>query len=116
MTHAPRVPKEEASFADTVRAVEDAVDSDRRDLENRVRMGQPDDSTVSPHEKGRFGNLKQNLTNQWKVRESPAVTQDQVRRRGRSGPACRPSSSRPRERAQWPPGSGRRRRSRVPER
>lgn len=76
MTYAPRVPKEEASFADTVRAVEDAVDSDRRDLENRVRRGQPDDSTLSPHEKGRFGNLKQNLTNQWKVRESSAVTQD----------------------------------------
>ena len=80
MTHAPRIPEEAASFADNARAVEDAVASDRRDLENRVRRDQPGESAVNPHEPGRFGNLKQNLTNQWKVRESSAVTQDQVRR------------------------------------
>ena len=75
MTHAPRVPKEEASFADDARAVEGAATRDRRDLENGPRMGQPGDSDVNPDEQGRFGDLKQNLTNQWKVRESSAVTQ-----------------------------------------
>jgi len=75
MTHAPRIPKEEASFADDGRAVEGAATTDRRDHENGPRMGQPGDSDVNLDEQSRFGDLKQNLTNQWKVRESSAVTQ-----------------------------------------
>lgn len=68
MTHAPRIPKEQRSFADKgVQAVEDAVDSDRRDLETEIQTGQPGDSDVNLDTQGRFGNLKQNLTNQWKV-------------------------------------------------
>ncbi len=77
MTQAPRVPKEEASFADNgARAMEDAATSEDRELENEPRTAQPGDSPLNPDEQGRFGDLKQNLTNQWKVRESAAVPRD----------------------------------------
>ena len=70
MTHAPRIPKEQRSYADKAgQAVEDAADSDRRDLETEVQTGQPGDSDVNLDEQGRFGNLKQNVTNQWKVQD-----------------------------------------------
>ena len=70
MTHAPRIPKEQRSYADKGgQAVEDAVDSDRRDLETEVQTGQPGDTDLNLDEQGRFGNLKQNLTNQWKVQD-----------------------------------------------
>ena len=70
MTHAPRIPKEQRSYADKGGlAVEDAADSDRRDLETEVQTGQPGDSDINLDEQGRFGNLKQNLTNQWKVQD-----------------------------------------------
>ena len=75
MTHAPRVPKETARFADSERAVEDAATPDSRDLANGGGTAQPGDSAVNPDEQGGFGDLKQNLTNQWKVRESSAVPQ-----------------------------------------
>jgi len=68
MTHAPRIPKEQRSYADKGgKAAKDAGDSDRRDLETEIQTGQPGDSDVNLDEQGRFGNLKQNLTNQWKV-------------------------------------------------
>ena len=77
MTQAPRVPKEEASFADNgARAMEDAATSEDRELETEPRKAQPGDSPLNPDEQGRFGDLKQNLTNQWKVRESSAVPRD----------------------------------------
>lgn len=70
MSHAPRPPKEQRSFADKGgEAIKDAVDSDRRDLETEIQTGQPGDSDVNLDEQGRFGNLKQNLTNQWKVQD-----------------------------------------------
>lgn len=70
MTHAPRIPKEQRSYADNGgHAVEDAADSDRRDLETEIQTGQPGDSDVNLDEQGRFGNLKQNLTNRWKVQD-----------------------------------------------
>ena len=70
MTHAPRIPKEQRSYADKGgQAVDDAADSDRRDLETEIQTGQPGDSDVNLDEQGRFGNLKQNLTNQWKVQD-----------------------------------------------
>ena len=76
MTQVPRIPKEQTSFADQgARPMEDAANSDRRDLETEIQTGQPGQSDVNPDEQGRFGDLKQNLTNQWKVRESSAVTQ-----------------------------------------
>ena len=75
MTHAPRIPEEEARFADDARALEDAATSAGRDLDNGGRTAQPGQSDVNPDEQGGFGDLKQNLTNQWKVRESSVVTQ-----------------------------------------
>ena len=70
MTHAPRIPKEQRSYADKgVQAVESAADSDRRDLETEIQTGQPGDSDVNLDTQGRFGNLKQNLTNQRKVQD-----------------------------------------------
>ncbi|MGZ9114533.1 MAG: hypothetical protein ACXW3K_07920 [Brevundimonas sp.] len=70
MTHAPRIPKEQRSYADKGgKAAEDAADSDRRDLETEIQTGQPGDSDVNLDTQGRFGNLKQNLTNQQKVQD-----------------------------------------------
>ena len=70
MTHAPRVPKEQRSYADKGRkSVTEAADSDRRDLETEIQTGQPGDADINLEEQGRFGNLKQNLTNQWQVKD-----------------------------------------------
>lgn len=70
MTHAPRIPKEQRSYADKGgKSVADAAESDRRDLETEIKTGQPGDADVNLDEQGRFGNLKQNLTNQWKVQD-----------------------------------------------
>lgn len=70
MTHAPRIPKEQISFADKgARPVEDAAHSDRRDLHTNVQSGQPGDADVNLDTQGRFGNLKQNLTTHWKVQD-----------------------------------------------
>ena len=70
MTHAPRIPKEQMSFADKgKRTLEDAANSDRRDLKTGAQSGQPGDADVNLDTQGRFGNLKQNLTNQWKVQD-----------------------------------------------
>lgn len=68
MTHVPKIPKEQRSYADKgANAAADAADSDRRDLETEIQTGQPGDSDVNLDQQGRFGNLKQNLTSQWKV-------------------------------------------------
>jgi hypothetical protein len=70
MTHAPRIPKEQRSYADKGgKSVEDAAVNDRRDLETGAQSGQPGDADVNLDTQGRFGNLKQNLTNQWKVQD-----------------------------------------------
>lgn len=70
MTHAPRIPKEQISFADKgARSVDDAAATDRRDLKIGAQSGQPGDADVNLDTQGRFGNLKQNLTNQWKVQD-----------------------------------------------
>ena len=62
----PGTPKEQRSYADkSGKAPEDVADSDRCDLQT----GQPGDSDVNLGEQGRFGNLKQNLTNKWKVQD-----------------------------------------------
>jgi len=77
VTHAPRIPQEQASFAAKgAPTVEDAVNADRRDLKIGGPSGQPGDAEVSLDTQGRFGDLKQNLTIQWKVRESATVTPD----------------------------------------
>lgn len=68
MTHAPRIPKEQRSFADRGgMPVEDAAD--RRDLSTGAQSGQPGDADVNLDTQGRFGNLRQNLTTHWKVQD-----------------------------------------------
>lgn len=70
MTHAPRIPKDQLSFADKgARSTADAVHADRRDLETGVQSGQPGDADVNLDQQGRYGNLKQNLTTHWKVQD-----------------------------------------------
>ncbi len=77
MTQVPRIPKEQTSFADKgARTVEDAANADRRDLETEIQTGKPGNSDVDADDQGQFGDLKQNLTNQWKVRESTAIRPD----------------------------------------
>ena len=63
MATAPKIPKEQRSFADHGAAsVEDAALSDRRDRDTGAQSGQPGDADVNLQEQGRFGNLNQNLT------------------------------------------------------
>jgi hypothetical protein len=70
MTHAPRIPKEQRSFADKgARTLSEAMSADRRDLETGAQSGQPGDADVNLDTQGRFGNLRQNLTTQWKVQD-----------------------------------------------
>ena len=65
MSHAPKIPKEQHSFADKgARSVKDAADADRRDLHTNAQSGQPGDADVNTAEQGRFGNIRQNTTHQ----------------------------------------------------
>lgn len=66
MTTAPKIPKEQRSFADRgERSLKDAaLDADRRDARTGAQSGQPGDADVNLSEQGRFGNLNQNLTYQ----------------------------------------------------
>lgn len=60
------VPKEQRSFGGHgARSVEEA--KDRRDLALGVQSGQPGDADVNTREQGRFGNMRQNMTPQWKT-------------------------------------------------
>ena len=69
MSHAPRIPKEQRSFADRgARSLDDAA-IDRRDLSDGVQSGQPGDADVNLDTQGRYGNLRQNLTTHWKVQD-----------------------------------------------
>ena len=66
MSKSPSVPKEQRSFADHgARSVDEA--RDRRDLALGVQSGQPGDADVNTREQGRFGNMRQNMTPQWKT-------------------------------------------------
>lgn len=70
MSHAPRIPKEQRSFAARgARPLDDALASDRRDLATGVQSGQAGDADVNLDTQGRFGNLRQNLTTHWKVQD-----------------------------------------------
>jgi hypothetical protein len=70
MTHAPKIPKEQRSFADHgARSTEAAMSADRRDLETGVQSSQPGDADVNLDTQGRFGNLRQNMTTHWKVQD-----------------------------------------------
>lgn len=70
MTHAPKIPKEQRSFADKgARTPDEALNDDRRDRETEAQSGQPGDADVNLDQQGRFGNLRQNLTTHWKVQD-----------------------------------------------
>ena len=63
MTKAPKIPKEQRSFAGD-KADLSGGKTDRRDMRTDVRDGQPGDAGVNTAQQGRFGNLKQNTTHQ----------------------------------------------------
>ena len=70
MSHAPKIPKEQRSFADRGRqSVEQAIASDRRDLATGAQSNDPGDADVNLDQQGRFGNLRQNMTTHWKVQD-----------------------------------------------
>lgn len=73
MTHTPKIPKEQRSFADKG-ALSDVNDlhEDRPDVSTGPQPGQPGqpgDADVNLDQLGRFGTLKQNLTTHWKVQD-----------------------------------------------
>ena len=59
MTRAARMPPEQPGFAES---------PDRRDAQAGARSGQPDADVILGTQR-RFGDLKHNLTNQWKVQD-----------------------------------------------
>ncbi len=63
MTKAPKIPKEQRSFADDKAEVSGGK-ADRRDMRTDVRDGQPGDAGINTAEQGRFGDIKQNTTHQ----------------------------------------------------
>lgn len=68
MTRTPPIPKEQRSFVSTDRSeVEDQGLDDRRDRATGVQTGQKGDAGINTDQQGRFGNLAQNLTTQWKT-------------------------------------------------
>jgi len=70
MSHAPCVPDEPVSFDDQgAQAAKDAATVDRFDLKTGTRSGQPAVADVDPDARVRFGDLKQNLINHWRVQE-----------------------------------------------
>lgn len=70
MTHSPKIPKEQRSFADRGgQSMDEAPQADRRDPGAGVQSDQPGDADVNLNEQGRYGNLRQNLTTHWKVQE-----------------------------------------------
>lgn len=70
MTHAPKIPREQRSFADRGgQSLDQAQAADRRDLATDAQSGQPGDADVNLETQGRFGNLRQNLTTHWKVQD-----------------------------------------------
>ncbi|MDP3370670.1 MAG: hypothetical protein Q8M32_12595 [Brevundimonas sp.] len=70
MTHAPRVPEDQANFADEgARTVDEAANPDGRDPRARIRSDQAGDADVNRDTWGRFGELRWNPTTHWTVRE-----------------------------------------------
>ncbi|MDQ8028301.1 MAG: hypothetical protein REJ23_06215 [Brevundimonas sp.] len=70
MTHSPKIPKEQRSFANRGgTSINDAMQADRRDLATGAQSGQPGDADVNLDTQGRFGNLRQNMTTQWKTQQ-----------------------------------------------
>lgn len=69
MTHSPKIPKEQRSFADRGGKPLDEAQTDRRDMATGAQSGQPGDADVNLDTQGRFGNLRQNMTTQWKTQQ-----------------------------------------------
>lgn len=63
MTKAPKIPKEQRSFAGDKADVSGGK-ADRRDARTDVHDGQPGDAGINTAEQGRFGDIKQNTTHQ----------------------------------------------------
>jgi hypothetical protein len=69
MTRPARIPPEQSSFSgEHARPAVDAANADGRDLQSGVRSDLPD-ADVNLGTLRRFGDLKHNLTNQWKVQD-----------------------------------------------
>jgi hypothetical protein len=65
MSHAPKIPKEQRSFADKgARSEVEAETADRRDARTNVKTGQPGDADINTGQQGRYGDIKQNTTHQ----------------------------------------------------
>jgi len=68
MTQASRIPGEPRSYNDPDAGTIGAADvSDRPALDADSRSVRPDERDANPAQQGRFGDLKHNLTNAWKV-------------------------------------------------
>lgn len=67
MTRRPPVPKEQRSFMG--RDAAGNPESDRRDLSTGLQSNQPGDADANLDQQGRFGNLRQNMTTQWKTQD-----------------------------------------------
>ena len=67
MSKTPSVPKEQRSFADRGARSVDEMAAGHADLALGVQSGQPGDADVNTREQGRFGNMRQNMTPQWKT-------------------------------------------------
>jgi len=67
MSKVPKIPKEQRSFGG--KANLEGLSMDRRDIETGLQSGQPGDADANLSQQGRFGNLNQNLTTQWKTQD-----------------------------------------------
>lgn len=69
MTKALKIPKEQRSFADHggLNIDDLALSGDCRDDLTGVQSPQPGDADVNLGQQGRFGNIRQNMTTQWKT-------------------------------------------------
>jgi hypothetical protein len=68
MAKTPPIPKEQQSFRGE-RADIAGGDRDRRDSVTNAQSADPGDADVNTDEQGRYGNIRQNLTNQHKVQD-----------------------------------------------
>ncbi|MGZ8362592.1 MAG: hypothetical protein ACXW3D_01925 [Caulobacteraceae bacterium] len=74
MSKAPPIPPEQRSYIDQDR-LENPADRlnsahpDRRDTVTDVQSGQPGDADVNLETHGRFGDIRQNVTPQWKTQD-----------------------------------------------
>jgi hypothetical protein len=75
MAKAPPVPREQRSFAaqehgsNDPTARLDSAHPEQRDQTTGAQSPQPGDADVNLQSQGRFGNIKQNLTPQWKTQD-----------------------------------------------